>query len=272
MKNCPKCNKEHDNNGKFCSRSCANSRVWSEEINEKRRKKLKGKTGQIPWNKGKNIIERVRKVCEECNTEFEILKTHNDKNNPKYCSSKCAYKNAGGYREGSGRAKSGYYKGIYCGSTYELAWVIYQIDNNIEFQRFDGILEFEGKKYIPDFLQNGKIIEIKGYEKEESVEKKTIVANKNGFEVLVLRKEDLKVQFDWVESKYKTKEYYTLYDEYKPKYEYICEYCKNIFYRERKTTSEYKFCNKICAGKGHKGRGGNKLGINQYTKNKVPID
>lgn len=26
----------------------------------------------------------------------------------------------GGYRKGSGRSKHGYYKGIYCGSTYEL--------------------------------------------------------------------------------------------------------------------------------------------------------
>ena len=47
------------------------------------------------------------------------------------------YKNTrGGYRPGSGRAKTGYYKGIYCGSTYELAWVIYQIDNNKDFSRF----------------------------------------------------------------------------------------------------------------------------------------
>ena len=30
MKNCPKCNKEHNNNGKFCSKSCANSRRWTE--------------------------------------------------------------------------------------------------------------------------------------------------------------------------------------------------------------------------------------------------
>ena len=31
MKKCPKCNTEHDKSGKYCSRSCANSRVFSEE-------------------------------------------------------------------------------------------------------------------------------------------------------------------------------------------------------------------------------------------------
>jgi hypothetical protein len=30
MKLCPKCQKEHHKDGVYCSRSCANSRVWSE--------------------------------------------------------------------------------------------------------------------------------------------------------------------------------------------------------------------------------------------------
>jgi 5-methylcytosine-specific restriction endonuclease McrA len=34
---CPKCNKEHSLNGKFCSRTCANSRVFSESAIEKKR-------------------------------------------------------------------------------------------------------------------------------------------------------------------------------------------------------------------------------------------
>ena len=31
LKKCPKCNNDHTNNGLFCSRSCANSRTFSEE-------------------------------------------------------------------------------------------------------------------------------------------------------------------------------------------------------------------------------------------------
>lgn len=38
MKTCPKCNIEHSKNGIFCSRTCANSRVWNEEDKLKKSK------------------------------------------------------------------------------------------------------------------------------------------------------------------------------------------------------------------------------------------
>jgi 5-methylcytosine-specific restriction endonuclease McrA len=44
MKQCPKCNTEHEKAGLYCSRSCGNSRVWSKEINESRSAKLAGRT------------------------------------------------------------------------------------------------------------------------------------------------------------------------------------------------------------------------------------
>jgi hypothetical protein len=37
MKTCPKCSSKHSLNGKFCSRSCANSRTFTAETNDKRR-------------------------------------------------------------------------------------------------------------------------------------------------------------------------------------------------------------------------------------------
>lgn len=43
MKICPKCNTSHEKSGKFCSRSCANSRSWTVEINAARSAKLSGK-------------------------------------------------------------------------------------------------------------------------------------------------------------------------------------------------------------------------------------
>ena len=41
MKQCPKCSKSHNNAGKFCSRSCANSRTWTEEAKKQKSKTLK---------------------------------------------------------------------------------------------------------------------------------------------------------------------------------------------------------------------------------------
>lgn len=40
MKKCPKCSKKHDNKGKFCSRSCANSRTWTKDDKEKKRESV----------------------------------------------------------------------------------------------------------------------------------------------------------------------------------------------------------------------------------------
>ena len=130
----------------------------------------------------------------------------------------------GGYRQGSGRSKSGYYRGIYCGSTYELCWVIHSLDHNIKFTRFPGKLELNGVVYYPDFLldDGNTIIETKGYEAQESVDKKSKVAELLGYSVKVLRKKDLEYAFKYVQETYKTTKFFTLYDEYKPKYSYTC--------------------------------------------------
>jgi hypothetical protein len=159
----------------------------------------------------------------------------------------------GGYREGSGRSKSGYYNGIYCGSTYELCWVIYNLDHNIPFTRFNGYLEKDGLKYYPDFLIDNTIIEIKGYENAELVNKKTALAESFGYSVIVLRKEQLENEFRYVSTTYSSN-FKTLYDGYKPTYNYICNYCSTIFSRDKKLKTDVVFCSRTCAGKGHTGR------------------
>lgn len=158
---------------------------------------------------------------------------------------------SGGYREGSGRSKCGYYKGIYCGSTYELCWVIYNIDHGIEFSRFPGKLENSDVTYYPDFLLADKktIVETKGYEAHESVDKKTKVAESLGYKVIVLRKADLQHMFDYVERTYNTKKFYTLYDDYKPKYSHLCSNCRQIFDTDKIIKTEIKFCSRSCAGR-----------------------
>ncbi len=162
----------------------------------------------------------------------------------------------GGYRKGSGRSKSGYYKGIYCGSTYELCWVIYNIDHKIPFERFPGKLEKDGVVYYPDFLlPDGKtIVETKGYEKKESVDKKTKVAESFGYTVKILYKDDLQYAFDHVEKIYNTKKFYELYDGYKPKYKHVCDSCQSEFRTDRKVKTETKFCSRVCAGRFRKSK------------------
>lgn len=54
MKTCPKCEIQHEKSGKFCSRSCANSRSWSEEDRRKKSESVrKAWTTKIHPSKGK---------------------------------------------------------------------------------------------------------------------------------------------------------------------------------------------------------------------------
>jgi hypothetical protein len=156
----------------------------------------------------------------------------------------------GGYRKGSGRSKSGYYNGIYCGSTYELCWLIYALDNNVKFRRFEDTLTDGVTTYIPDFFlpDSNTIIELKGYEQQESVDRKTRLAESLGYTVIVLRKHDLQHIFDYVANKFGTRQFHTLYDGYKPKYDYQCANCSESFCRDKKSKVLLVFCSRRCAG------------------------
>ncbi len=61
---CEKCKKVHDGtfgSGRFCSRSCANSRIFSKETNIKK----------SIANKGKKFTKREIRRCKICQKEFE---------------------------------------------------------------------------------------------------------------------------------------------------------------------------------------------------------
>lgn len=242
--NCENCGNYHDGtygSGRFCSSKCArgfSTKHKRAEINEKVSKKLKG---LVPSNKGKFLIERTTRHCKTCNNIFTV-KINSTK---EYCCGKCNPK-CGGYREGSGRAKTGYYKGIYCGSTYELVWVIYRLDHNLSVKRFDGCIEGNGIKYFPDFIENNTIIELKGYENKESVDKKTMLAKYHGYDVVLIYKENLTKEFDWVKRNYNVSNFEELYDDYSPKYEYICCGCGNTFYANKKRKTTRVFCSRKC--------------------------
>lgn len=71
---------------------------------------------------------------------------------------------------------SGWYKGIHCDSSWELAFVIYHIDHGIPIQRCKNKINYmfnnRIKTYNPDFIVNNTdTIEIKGYKDERWPEK-----------------------------------------------------------------------------------------------------
>ena len=72
-----------------------------------------------------------------------------------------------GWFKNGGEAKRGWYKGYWCDSSWELAFVIYCLDHNIEIVRNTKNFPYPWRKgeqyYRPDFIVNGKYVEIKGY-------------------------------------------------------------------------------------------------------------
>lgn len=227
--NCKKCGKEYSlelsennyNKGKyrkFCCRSCANSRLLTDEIKQK----IKSSVQQLV-NENPELFKRYKTfVCKNCGKEFKTSDLRNINGNT-YCSNECKNEwlnhnwkpKIGGYRKGSGHGKSGWYKGIYCDSSWELAFVIYHLDNNLQISRCSELRKyiFDNKEhiYIPDFVTDEGIIEIKGYKTKQWEAKE----NQNP-DVKVLYKNDIKFYLEYVVQKYGN-DYIKLYDNSNPK-------------------------------------------------------
>ena len=95
MKQCPKCDKEHDLSGKFCSRSCANSRVFSDEAKLKKSIALKGKpTYRSHYDKEAQAAKSRQKWLEKYNAmPFDELGPENKRRRvfeeQKFCCNMC---------------------------------------------------------------------------------------------------------------------------------------------------------------------------------------
>lgn len=116
----------------------------------------------------------------------------------------------GGYVKGLGCGKKGWYKGIFCDSSWELAYVIYCLDFNLNIVRNTEKRKYiwKGlhKNYIPDFIVNGVLIEIKGW--STPVWEAKLQCNPD---IKVLYKKDLEYVFKYVINKY-GRDFITLYN------------------------------------------------------------
>lgn len=165
------------------------SKGWNKGLSDKTRLKIKeNATGKAHTAEAEE--ERKKKISESM------------KNNP----------NAGGYRHGSGRGHKGTYNGIYCDSAWELAYLVYCLKNNIKVCRCTErrIYIFENKKhiYIPDFLVNNTIIEIKGYKSKQWDAK-----FEQNPDVKVLYWDDIKPMYDYCVNEYGKEFWKVLYNK-----------------------------------------------------------
>ena len=221
---CPKCGCNFETisgkgEKKFCSSFCSHSRKHTEKTKKKQSESAKNSkkvqknclinlSKSRIYNKRITEEEKILKICPICKKEFKLYPSESKRI---FCSKNCCNKDVnfeykkkthGGYREGSGRSKSGWYKGYYCGSSYELAWIIYNIDHEIKFKRnyegFNYIFEGEEHKYYPDFIRGDAYYEIKGFKRKNDDTKFKYFPH----ELKVLLKKDLGDIFAYVRGTY----------------------------------------------------------------------
>lgn len=226
MNTCKKCGKDIPVGYKFCSRSCSAKynnvvrcrKPWSAESKKRQSDRFLGK------GFGRYVKAGYKEyTCRYCGKKFTREEYYTL--SAKYCSAECAKlrvlewkRQTGGYKAGAGRGKSGWYKGIHCDSTWELAFVIYCLDHDLQVERCKEVRDykFQGKihRYYPDFIVEGRIIEIKGYKTEQWEAK--ISQNPD---IIVLGREDIKQYLVYIQEKYSLKglELVKLYDYRKSK-------------------------------------------------------
>jgi|688.fasta_scaffold212056_1 hypothetical protein len=179
MKKCPKCGAEHNLNGRFCSRSCANSRDMSKRRgiphSPETLEKCRAKANEY-WSNEENR-EKFSKVMKEA-----VLRNPDSysKNNV------------------SGRAKM-YEVLDSCGNStkvkgkWELKVAEYLNEKGIRWTNnmIPFAYEWKGKfhLYFPDFflIDKNEYVEVKGYKTDRDEAKWSQVSN-----LIVIEKEDLR--------------------------------------------------------------------------------
>lgn len=222
----------------------------SEETKRKISEKLKECVRLNPDKFKRSQKEKILRCCINCNIQMELRPS--DKKI--FCSLKCREESikkgylkgkSGGLREGAGRSKSGWYKGYFCNSSYELAWVLYSLDNNIIFKRNTEGFQYtntNGKisKYYPDFYieETKTYVEIKGYKEKEFDNKQNSFSEK----IIVVDKTEIKPILQYVRNKY-GENFIELYEGNPHKIKNNkCLCCGE--------PAKFQYCSRICSGKG----------------------
>ena len=204
--------------------------VWYfNQITQESKKFKLGETIPNGWVKGRKILQ---------SKQFDLAKVHKQQydKNPKlcgYCNKPIPYErrfkktccndcgkalnrksnyetnlirhSLGGKRHGSGRGKKGWYKGIWCDSSWELALVIYWLDHKIKFERYHGYFEYVFKnkkhKYYPDFIHpDGSFTEVKGYSSKQWIAK--LNSFPKNLKLSILGKKEIIPIIEYVEKTY----------------------------------------------------------------------
>ena len=210
MNICNFCKKEFSNKGALSTHEpyCKENPNRSDRIISP---KAGRKKGTPAWNVGISLPDEYRnKISESLKGKSKgIGLTEESEDLRKRKIKETIEKNKlnGGNRRGSGRGIKGWYKGFWCDSTWELAWVIFNIDHEIKFERnHTGFIYIYGGKqhlYFPDFKIEDSYVEIKGrrsYKDLDELTKEKI--NQFTGSLKVLMEDDMKTFLEYARNKH----------------------------------------------------------------------
>lgn len=117
-------------------------------------------------------------------------------------------------------AKAGMYKGIWCDSSWELAFIVYNIEHNIKFEKcnesFEYYSSYDNKKhkYHPDFkYDKSTYIEIKGWMNDSSLIKiNEFRKNHPNLKLEIIDNIKIKPYLEYVKERYGERFYEQLYE------------------------------------------------------------
>jgi len=159
---------------------------------------------KLGYYKGRSKIVNYKSTGKASTVEKENLRKEK-------ISKTMKQNNCGGYRKGSGRGYEGWYKGIFCDSSWELAFLVYYLEHNLYIERCKEKREYiwnnEKHIYIPDFITDNGIIEIKGYKTEQSESKRL-----QNPDIKYLYQKDIQYCLDYTINKYGKKYWEKLYE------------------------------------------------------------
>lgn len=237
------CFKNNFENGKYkhtCSDKCSKILTYRNTNLEEKNKKISENSSHYCFIKDKHLENNVwvknseeynkslyiskTQICKYCGKEFTITeKTKKGRlKDIHFCCYECKHNyfselskksNLGGYIPNSiKKHHHGNYHGIHCDSSWELAYLVYNLEHNIPIKRCNikrtYIIDGKQKNYFPDFIINdNKIVEIKGY-----YDKSAKIKQEQNPDILILFEKDLKDILKYVSSKYGNKFWETLYE------------------------------------------------------------
>lgn len=154
-------------------------------------------------NRGKAFRTYHERRCEKNPNALPIHKRVFTEKDRKILSERAKRNKIGGYENGckGGHGKRGYYRGFYCMSSWELAFVYYHLSQQHPIEQcrehFEYFLDGKKRTYTPDFKIDGVYYEIKNYMRPDT-QSKIDQFSKDKKLVLILGENENKKYIDFI--------------------------------------------------------------------------